>query len=85
MDVITILILIAIVVGVSMLLIQFIKSELTCPEPKVIYRYIPRHTLDVQFGNENKPSVIFEDMFTKSTPWIGGYDMGKGKTLLEKK
>lgn len=80
MDIVTILILTLIVVGAMMITIQLLKSETKCPEQNVIYRYIPKHTLDVQFGEENKPSVIYKDMFTEGPPWIGGYDLGIGKT-----
>jgi len=85
MDIVTILILTLIVVGVMMITIQLLKSETKCSEPTVIYRYVPKHTLDVQFGEENNPSEIYKDMFTKGPPWIGGYDLGMGKTVLEKK
>jgi len=57
-----------------------ITNITNCPPPQIIYRYIPKHTLDVQFGDENNPSTIYRDMFTSSSPWIGGYTMGIGKT-----
>jgi hypothetical protein len=56
------------------------KSELQCPPTKVIYKFVPQHMLDVQFGDDNKPSQIYNDMFTKSSIWVGGYDLGSGKT-----
>ena len=60
------------------------KSELKCEPPKIIYRYIPKHTLDVQFGEENTPSEIYKDMFLQSSVWVGGYQLGnKGKTETE--
>jgi hypothetical protein len=36
--------------------------------------------LDIQFGSNNNPSEIYQDMFTLGTPWIGGYTLGDGKT-----
>ena len=54
-----------------------------CPEPKIIYRMVPKHTLDVQFGKENYPSEIYLDLFNESSPWIGGYTLGTGKTYSE--
>lgn len=38
--------------------------------------------LDIQFSRENMPLVVYRDMFTKSAPWIGGYDIGIGKTII---
>ena len=86
MDITVIILVLIIVVGVTFVSIHFLKSELICEPPKVIYKYIPQNTLDVQFGEENKPSEILSDMFVKSSPWIGGYEMGSGKTyIVEKK
>lgn len=38
--------------------------------------------LDVQFGMDpsNNPSVIYKDMFTRGSPWVGGFTLGDGKT-----
>ena len=66
----------------GLLMMSWLKADLQCPAPKVIYRYVPKHTLDVQFGEENKPSVIYNDMFTQGPPWIGGYQIGYGKTQV---
>jgi hypothetical protein len=73
-------ILFLILFGMGLLMMSWLKADLQCPAPKVIYRYVPKHTLDVQFGQENKPSVIYNDMFTQGPPWIGGYQIGYGKT-----
>ncbi len=81
MDIIILLLLIVGIVFVSM---SWAKSELKCEPPKIIYRYIPKHTLDVQFGEENTPSEIYKDMFLQSSVWVGGYQLGnKGKTETE--
>lgn len=82
MNLVTAIILIA---GVLLVIISWLRSELQCPPPKIVYRYIPKHTLDVQFGEENNASVVFEDMFTSNAPWIGGYELGFGKTQVLKK
>ena len=76
--------LILLIIGFVLVTASWLRGELQCPPPKVVYRFIPKHTLDVQFGDENKPSEIFNDMFSKSTPWIGGYDLGDGKTYVPK-
>ena len=52
-------------------------------EPKIIYRFVPKHSLDVQFGKENYPSEIYLDMFNESSPWIGGFTVGMGKTYTQ--
>jgi hypothetical protein len=38
--------------------------------------------LDVQFGADpsNNPSVIYRDMFTRGSPWVGGFTLGDGRT-----
>jgi len=42
--------------------------------------YIQDNTLHIQFSSQNFPSHIYKDMFTQGTPWIGGYELGSGKT-----
>ena len=73
-------ILIILVIGITSVVVSWIKADLNCPPPKIIYKYIPKHTLDVQFGQENKPSEIYSDMFNKSNIWIGGYDLDIGRS-----
>lgn len=81
-----IIVLILLIIGIMSVSASWMKAELRCPPPKIIYRYIPKHTLDVQFGEENKVSEVLKDMFVDSSPWIGGNEMGNGKTyVLEKK
>lgn len=80
MDIIVLLLL---VIGIIFVSISWLKSELKCPPPKIVYRYVPKHTLDVQFGNENYPSEIYKDLFTESSPWLGGFGLGSGKTIVE--
>lgn len=83
MDVIILLLLIVGIVFVSM---SWAKSELKCEPPKIIYRYVPKHTLDVQFGEENTPSEIYKDMFLQSSVWVGGYQLGnKGESEINLK
>jgi hypothetical protein len=40
--------------------------------------------LDYQFSESNRPLVIYKDMFTRSAPWIGGYDIAIGKTIISR-
>lgn len=79
-----IIVLLLIIIGIVFISISWAKSELKCPPPKIIYRYIPKHTLDVQFGNENVPSEIFKDMFLKPSPWIGGFGLGNKGLVVDK-
>lgn len=71
-----IVILLLLIVGVAFVSVSWARADLRCPPPKIVYRYVPKHTLDVQFGTENSPAEIFKDMFTKPSPWIGGYGLG---------
>jgi hypothetical protein len=73
---------ILLLVGVASVMVSWLRADLQCPPPRIVYRYVPKHPLDVQFGNENMPTQIYEDMFTKGTPWIGGYELGSGKTYV---
>jgi hypothetical protein len=81
-----IIILILLTLGIISVTVSWIKADLQCPPPTIVYKYIPKHTLDVQFSeeeSENMPSTIYKDMFTAGTPWIGGYQLGtKGITTV---
>lgn len=80
MDIVVLLLLI---VGLTMVIFSWVRADLHCPPPKIIYRTIDKPTLDTQFGPDNYPSEVYKDMFTKSSPWIGGYEMGSGKTFIK--
>ena len=74
-----IVILILLTLGIVSVTISWLKADLKCPPPTIVYKYIPKHTLDVQFSEtpeENMPSTIYKDLFTSGTPWIGGYTLG---------
>jgi hypothetical protein len=77
------ILLLLLIIGITFVATAFVKAQVRCPPPKIIYRYIPKNTLDVQFGEDNNPSDIYKDMFLKSNPWIGGYTLGDKKTILD--
>jgi hypothetical protein len=76
------ILLLLLIIGITFVATAFVKAQAKCPPPKIIYRYIPKNTLDVQFGEDNNPSDIYKDMFLKSNPWIGGYTLGDKTTVL---
>jgi hypothetical protein len=76
------ILLLLLIIGITFVATAFVKAQSKCPPPKIIYRYIPKNTLDVQFGEDNNPSDIYKDMFLKSNPWIGGYTLGDKKTIV---
>jgi hypothetical protein len=82
MDIGIIVILVLLVMGVTFVVVSVLKNDDQCGPPKIIYRYVPETTLDTQFGKENYPSEIHADMFSKGSPWIGGYELGNGKTYI---
>jgi hypothetical protein len=66
-------------IGVASLFTSWSVPEIKCPGPQVVYRYVPEHTLDMQFSDKNRPSKIYKDMFVSKNIWVGGYDMGDVK------
>jgi hypothetical protein len=70
------IVIILLVLGFTLLYIATINNK--CPPPTVIYKSISENLLDVQFNSS--PSEIYKSMFTQSSPWIGGYQLGNGKT-----
>ena len=57
-----------------MLALIFISISLTqinfkCPKKEIIYKYIPKKTIDAQF-EDNYPTDLFKAMFTQTSPWV---------------
>lgn len=79
-----ILVLLILVSGLTLITINWLKSEISCPPPRVIYRFVPKHDLDVKFGEENRPSRVYKDMFEKSSVFLHSRGIGDGKTIIAK-
>jgi len=48
------------------------------PDPKVIYRYVPRSFVEDQ-ENPVPLNDLFYDMFNRETPWVGTIDVDRRK------
>jgi len=64
-------ILIILIMGVFLVGLNILYSMRDCPQPQIIYRYIPK-TLEEEENNPTYPSEIFKTMFSQPSPWIGG-------------
>lgn len=81
----TILILIGIIVVLSIIIyMMYITPDEKCQETRVVEKIATKNPLDIQFSRDNFPSSVHNEMFIKSTPWIGGYGLGMGKTYIRK-
>ena len=67
--------------GIVSIALAVFRSERECPPQKIEYRYIPNYELNVVYSENNLPTKVFSDMFKKSSPWIGGTQLGIGKTV----
>lgn len=75
-------ILLIIIVIIMYVIISMLPKN--CPEQKIIKIVETKNPLDIQFSRENFPSKVHNEMFIKSTPWIGGYGLGIGKTYVRR-
>ena len=50
------------IVGIVMVINGYYRQNMSCPEPKIVYKYIPR-TFSEEQDNLPKPSDIFKTMF----------------------
>lgn len=73
------LIVIFTIILVICVIILVFSKDVYC-EPKIMYKVVTEPILDMQYDEKNKPSLIYNDMFNESSPWIGGYQLGIGKT-----
>lgn len=79
------LLLILLAIGMTMVATSWLKSELKCPPPQIIYRFVPKHTIDTQFSEQNRPSVVYRDMFEKASVFLHSRGIGDGKTIIKNK
>lgn len=80
MDIIVLLLLI---VGIIFITVSWVKNDLQCPPPQIIYRYVPANIIDTQFSEDNLPNKIYNNMFNNDNVWIGGTTISMGKTFSE--
>jgi len=56
-------------IGITIIIIGVVRSQMHCPPNKVEYRYVPRTFVEEQ--NDPTPiTEIFAKMFLEPTPWI---------------
>lgn len=48
--------------------------------PIIIYKDQPL-PLDIQFGNKNFPSVLYNDLFDGDNTWLGGYQLSNSVNI----
>jgi hypothetical protein len=61
--------------GIMAIVIGYINSIKSCPEPKIEYRYIPR-TFEEEQNDPVKASKLFKTMFDDPSPWVGERQIG---------
>lgn len=59
-----------IAIGFTCIAIGIWARKPKCPDPIVVYKY-SAPTLQEQWDNPQSVSEIYEDLFTKSSPWFG--------------
>jgi len=65
------IILVLAIIGIVLVAVGYVKSNLQCPPPKIEYRYIPKSFEDEQ--NVHTPILSMSgmySMFQDDTPWI---------------
>jgi hypothetical protein len=71
-----------IIVLLSLILLFIVMNFFKeCPE-KIIYRDKQFDSLAYMYSNNNLPSKLYAREFSESSPWIGGFRLGSGKTFL---
>lgn len=79
------LLLILLAIGMTLVAISWLKSELKCPPPQIIYRFVPQHTIDAQFSEQNRPSILYKNMFDDASVFLHSRGIGDGKTIINNK
>lgn len=68
-----------------LLIILYMLHNLIPTRTRIIYRKQPINKLDHLFSSENFPSRVYASDFRDDSPWIGGFKISYGKTVLPKK
>jgi len=55
-------------IGITFLIVGYVKTNSFCPPPQIQYRYIPKTILDEQ-NNPEPVMAVFSEMFNKPDPW----------------
>ncbi len=66
------LILVLLVIGLVMIGVGYVKSNMQCPPPRIEYRYVPKSFNEEQ--QVHTPIMAMSgmsDMFGKEDPWLG--------------
>lgn len=77
------ILLILIMIALVFISINLTKYTFKCPKKEVIYKYIPKKTIDAQF-EDNYASDLFKTMFTQTSPWVNSlldYDRKKSELV----
>jgi hypothetical protein len=80
-----ILLVVLLAIGIAMVAVGWLKSELRCEPPSIVYRFVPKNMIDVQFSEENNPSRVYRNMFEDSTVFLHARGIGDGKTIIKNK
>lgn len=60
------LVMILLIVGVTLVINGYMKQNMKCGTPKIVYKYIPR-TFEEEQNNPIKPSDLFSKMFSEAS------------------
>ena len=66
------LILVLLIIGLVMIGVGYVKSNIQCPPPRIEYRYVPKSFNEEQ--QVHTPIMAMSgmsDMFGKEDPWLG--------------
>lgn len=77
------IILILILISVIFISVNVTKLNFKCPSKEIVYKYVPKKTLDAQF-EDNYASDLFKSMFTQTSPWVNSlldYDREKTENI----
>lgn len=66
------------ILAIVFIFLGLVKNYNQKPDPKVIYRYIPRSFVEDQ-ENPVPLNDLFYDMFDRPTPWVGTVDVNRRK------
>ncbi len=74
-----------ILIGIVLVVVNYFKNDKGCNNvPVVVYKPVYEDIYEAQWSSSNFPSHVYNKLFNESTPWVGGFKIGDGKTVIKK-
>lgn len=55
------------VMGLAFVMVAYFKSQIKCPDPQIIYKFIPTNQIDQAYSPDNFPSQTLSNLWSNQS------------------